>query len=144
MRSFEARFTAALKDIRKSGVIARRNVASCCRSCYDPKIAENQAIIWHFGGQGNALTIEENVVAYRVRETYRGYSHYTTGNRVDKIWLNHSNLVDDDGELTHAGQAVVNTFRAFDIVLDWDQSEGRCIAIDVKASIPDVYAVQAA
>jgi hypothetical protein len=40
--SFGARFELAMKDIRRAGVVARRNVSSCCRSCYETGVADDQ------------------------------------------------------------------------------------------------------
>ena len=129
--TFETRFTDAVKEIRKAGIVARRNVASCCRSCYDPKVADDQPIIWHFGGQGNAILIEGDSVGYRVRED----SYYVSQGKVDSFYLQHSNLVNDDSQLTTNGQLVVDIFARHGVVIDWNQSQWSCIEIKVAESI---------
>lgn len=131
MNTFETRFTQAMKDIRKAGILARRNVQSCCRSCYDPKIEENQPIIWHFGGQGNAILIEGDSVGWRVRED----SYYVRQGKVDAFYLNHSNLVNDDNELTTNGEVVLAAFARNGIVVSWDKSQWSCLEIKVAESI---------
>lgn len=125
---FATRFNAAMKEIRKNKIVARRNIATCCRGCYDPEVAETQPIIWHFGGQGNHVDVWEGGAVYR----------YATRNyEVDTMYFNHSNLVDASG-LTAAGQTVVDVFKKHGIVIKWDQTNSDCIAVDVKLSLyPD-------
>lgn len=128
---FGERFDAALKEIRKGKVVARRNIATCCRGCYDPQVADDQAIIWHFGGQGNHFDVYSDGAYYRYAGN--GWSY----KKVDKIYFNHSNLVDVSG-LTAAGQHVVATFKKHGLVLDWDQTNSQCLGINVQLSMaPD-------
>lgn len=126
---FATRFNAAMKEIRKGKVVARRNIATCCRGCYDPQIAETQPIIWHYGGQGNHVDVWEGGAVYR----------YATRNyEVDKMYFNHDNLTTADG-LTPAGQHVVDTFNKWGIVIRWDHSGSQCIEVDVKMSLHPAY-----
>jgi len=126
---FATRFNAAMKEIRKNKIVARRNIATCCRGCYDPEVAETQPIIWHFGGQGNHVDVWEGGAVYR----------YATRNyEVDKMYFNHSNLVDASG-LTLAGQVVVDTFAKWGIVIRWDRTNSDCIQVDVKMSLHPAY-----
>lgn len=140
--SFGARFELAMKDIRRAGVVARRNVSSCCRSCYDANVADDQPIIWHFGGQGNRVILDDD--GFGNYKTERSYSwrtgKYTTSTwsdeTVEQIYFQHDNLVDADG-LTPAGHAVMIAFSVHNIHVDWDMSQSKCIAIVPAKSVPD-------
>jgi len=59
--STKERFDIAMREIRSAGVVARRNIMTCCRSCYDAGVAETQPIIWHYGGQGQRLDFNEDL-----------------------------------------------------------------------------------
>lgn len=127
---FGERFDAAMKEIRKGKVVARRNIASCCRGCYVTGVADDQPIIWHFGGQGNHFDAYADGAYYRYT---KGYSY----KKVEKIYFNHSNLVDASG-ITAAGQYVVDTFKKHGIAIEWDQTNSDCIAVNVQMSLhPD-------
>jgi hypothetical protein len=126
---FGERFDAAMKEIRKGKVVARRNIASCCRGCYETGVADDQPIIWHFGGQGNHMDVYSDGAYYRYSK--RGYV------KVEKIYFNHSNLVDASG-ITAAGQHVVDTFKKHGIAIEWDQTNSDCVAVNVQMSLhPD-------
>lgn len=127
---FATRFNAAMKEIRKGKVVARRNIATCCRGCYDPEVAETQPIIWHFGGQGNHVDVTESGAYYR----YMAYGR----DEVDSMYFNHDNLTTADG-LTPAGQHVVDTFNKWGIVIKWDRTGSACIEVNVKLSLHPAY-----
>jgi len=127
---FATRFNAALKEIRKGKVVARRNIATCCRGCYDPEVAETQPIIWHYGGQGYHVDVAESGAYYR----YMAYGR----DEVDTLYFNHDNLTTADG-LTPAGQHVVDTFNKWGIVIKWDHSGGQCIEVNVKLSLHPAF-----
>lgn len=117
MKKVSSQFESAVKEIRKQGVMARRNVSSCCRGCVDLKVADDQAIIWHFGGQGNAFQI------FADGAMYRDYSN------CEGVYFNHSGIAG-----TEKGQAVMEIFAKHGIVTEWDGSEGQCIYVDFKAT----------
>jgi hypothetical protein len=145
--TFGARFELAMKDIRRAGVLARRNVASCCRSCYDPQIADDQPIIWHFGGQGNRVILDDDGFGnYKSERSYsRWAGKYVTttwsDREVDEVYFQHDNLVDENG-LTPAGHAVMIAFAVHHIHIEWDMSQTRCIV--VRPSLSTTDRVQAA
>ena len=146
--SFGHRFEMAMKEIRFSGIVAKRNVPGCCRSCASGEfnIADDQPIIWHYGGQGNRIMIEDDGIFEYTCEA-GGYS-FATGNKLSgmawpgkaysSIYLNHDNLTDAQG-LTLAGQEVVRVFQKYGIVISWDQTGSKCIEILVDASVADKY-----
>lgn len=116
MDTLEIRFNNALKKIRKSGIVARRNVMGCCRSCTNLELADDIPVIWHFGGQGNRLAIDGD--------------DYNT----NTIYFNHGNLVDDNG-ITASGRIVLDAFAENQIKVNWEQSSARCIEIDLSESL---------
>lgn len=123
---FAERFDAAMKEIRKGKVVARRNVASCCRGCYVTGVADDQPIIWHFGGQGNHFDVYADGAYYR--SSSYGFK------KVEKIYFNHSNLVGPEG-VTPAGQLVLDAFANHGIVVEWDKTNSDCVAVNVQASL---------
>jgi len=140
--SFGARFELAMKDIRRAGVVARRNVSSCCRSCYETGVADDQPIIWHFGGQGNRVILDdEGFGNYRSERSFsRSLGKYVSSTwsteTVDQIYFQHDNLVDAEG-LTPAGHAVMIAFRVHNIHVDWDLSQNKCIVVVPAKSHPE-------
>lgn len=136
--SFGDRLDRAFKEIRSQGVVARRNVPGCCRGCAggEFKLADDQPIIWHFGGQGNRLmfiddgvfeyTYEAGSYSFRTGKRFSGMSW--PGKEFDGFYLNHDNLTNAEG-LTAAGQAVVDVFKKYDIAIDWDQTGSKCIYV---------------
>jgi hypothetical protein len=124
MQNLEIRFEEAMKEIRKTGVKARRNVPGCCSGCIDLGVAEDTAILWHFGGQGNHFKIEGDEAYYYYSSNFKTFN---------EIYFNHNGLTDQDG-ITKEGIAVLNIFGKHGIVVDWDGSSFKCLVIDVAAS----------
>lgn len=119
MKKVSVQFELAMKEIRKNKVMARRNVSSCCRGCVDLKVEDHQAIIWHFGGQGNRFEVAAD----------GAYEPGWSTTRVDGAYFNHSGIAG-----TEKGQAVVEIFEKHGIVIEWDGSESQCIWVDFKAT----------
>lgn len=113
METLEKRFDNAMKTIRKAGIVAKRNVMSCCRSCVDLGLADNVPVLWHFGGQGNRNVITGN------------YSDF------ESMYFNHDNLATAEG-LTSAGQIVLKAFADNEIEIDWDKSPSKCLLVKLS------------
>jgi hypothetical protein len=128
MKSLSVQFEAAMKEIRKNKVMARRNVSSCCRGCVDLKVADDQAIIWHFGGQGGRFEVLSE----------GAYEPGWKGEEYDGVYFNHSGIAG-----TEKGQAVVEIFTKHGIVIEWDGSESQCIWVDFKQSVMNFKIEQA-
>lgn len=112
--TLEVRMDKAMKAIRKAGVVARKNVMGCCRSCIDLGLADNVPVVWHYGGQGNRTSIVGN------------YSDF------DTMYFNHSNLATAEG-LTSAGQIVLKAFEDNGIKVEWaDNSPHKCLQVVLK------------
>ena len=131
--TIEERFNQALKDIRKGGVKARRNVSGCCGSCVaaETNLPEGTPIIWHFGGQGHAFGFQGGK-PYLSSDLY-GSRSWSRMEMVDGIYFNHDGLVTND-KINEKGQFVLDTFAVHGIVAKWDGSDFKCIEIDFKAS----------
>jgi hypothetical protein len=128
MQNLETRFDEAMKEIRKSGVKARRNVPGCCSGCIDLGVIEDTAIIWHFGGQGNHFKIDSD----------DSYLFYDRNQRsVEKVYFNHNGLIDENG-ITEAGISVLNIFGKHGIVVEWPESSFQCLVIDFKKSVAEL------
>lgn len=128
MDNLKTRFDSALKDIRKAGITAQRNVMGCCRSCIsgEGKHDETKPIIWHFGGQGNRFIIEGN----------RGYYYGENGGELAKVYFNHDNLHNEDGTVNAYGQRVLDILNQYGLVYDEDFSPHRTLTINLRESIP--------
>ena len=113
METLEKRFDTALKTIRKAGIVAKRNVMSCCRSCVDLGLADNVPVLWHFGGQGHRTIISGNTAEF------------------DSMYFNHDNLANAEG-LTSAGEIVLKAFADNEIQVEWDKSSGKCLEVILK------------
>lgn len=126
--TLETRFNTALKEIRKAGVKARRNVMGCCRGCTigTGHVDDNTPFIEHFGGQGNRFMFDGD------------YAYYHSPNQqgaIDKLYFGHDGLV-ENGQLTDAGNAVIEAFERNGIVIDWDRTDGHTIIVLPLESIP--------
>ena len=115
--NLSARFDAAMKEIRKSGVRATRNVMGCCRSCISAGSETNHKVIWHYGGQGNRFQVYADCAAEP------GWD----GAEVRTVYFNHSNL--DESEIA----AIVAIFNKHDIAAS-NEGLHLCIVIDFEAS----------
>lgn len=120
------RYELAMKEVRRAGVISRRNITTCCRGCYDPEIKDGQPIIWHYGGQGYYVDLAEGGAYYR----YASYGN----DGVDTMYFNHDGLV-EAGELTPAGQAVLDAFERHGLVIKWDRTNSDCIQLLINESV---------
>lgn len=103
--TLEDRIHKALKEIRRQGIVAKRNVHACCQSCANLDVADNTPLLWSFGGAGNANTISGD-----------SYDYSEWG-------FNHSNLANEDGTLTDAGERVLKTFASNRIFVDWENDD---------------------
>lgn len=127
--TLETRFNQALKEIRSAGVKARRNVMGCCRGCAIGAGHENdnKPFIEHYGGQGNRMMFEGD---------YAWYTSAKSSNKpIKKLYFSHDGLV-VAGQLTEAGQAVLDAFERNGIVIDWDRTYGMSIIVLCLESVP--------
>lgn len=112
----------AIKTIRSNGIRVRQNVMQCCRGCVTAdKLGmktNSDPIVWTYGGQGNAYTIELDDIWYRGGNGWRYGS-----NVVDEIYWNHDNLTDSQKSI------VWWAFTDNGFVVDWDKSDSQCIRI---------------
>ena len=118
--NLSTRFDAAMKEIRKSGVKAQRNVNGCCRGCINTdtlNAKQDQKIIWHFGGQGNRFQVYAD----------GAYEPGWDGRKVRTVYFNHDNL--DETEIA----AIVAIFNKHDIAAS-NEGLHLCIVIDFEAS----------
>ena len=136
--TLEVRFNNAMKEIRKEGIRARRNVTGCCRSCIGAqgKLPEDVPLIWHYGGQGNSFCFFEGVA-------YEAVDSWTYGKPIQTAWFNHEELTDDDDEPNEYGQKVLSVFRKHGIVTDWNGTGGMCIGVVFDKSTDKAQAVAA-
>lgn len=121
------RYEMAMKELRRNKIVARRNITTCCRGCYDANVADDQPIIWHYGGQGYYVDLYETGAWYRYVPAYRN-------DVVDVMYFNHDNLTCADG-LTPAGQTVVDVFEKYGLVIKWDRTGSDCIQLLIKESL---------
>ena len=134
-KNLAVEFNAACKQIRKElGVRVRRNVMGCCRGCIAADaetklgiIDEDTPIIWHYGGQGQAIDLMSDRVTRRSND-YWVQNHST----VDSIYFNHSSI---DSDLMHGIQLI---FQAHGFTSEWCGSEN--VALLVRFDSFDAYA----
>lgn len=100
--NFKTRYDMASREIRKHNIIVKRNVQGCCRSCIWADINPNdQPIIWHYGGQGSTVDL----------------------NDFDEFYLSH------DGITPAVFEKISAAFDKFDIPWDWNYEDTKCITI---------------
>lgn len=126
--SIKERFENAKKEIRKQlGVKVRVNVYECCRSCVtNEKLGiktDNDAVIWHYGGQGHAFGWDTDGTPVSREVLYRGYTRWNESG-ITNILFNHNGLTDAQK------RDIVYVFEKWGIVVDWDMSDSKCIGID--------------
>lgn len=102
--TLEERLNKAFKDLRRQGIVVKRNVASCCQSCANLDLANEVPVLWSFAGQGNRNVISGD---------YYDYSEWG---------FNHSNLATET-DLTDSGRRVLATLASNGIVVDWEDDE---------------------
>lgn len=119
MPTLEVRMKTALKAIRQQGIVAKRNVAGCCRGCINLGLADEVPVIWTYGGQGGAVYIEGD---------------WATS---DQMYFNHDNLFKDDENgnpvLNDAGTRVMEAF-ALNGIDASVESPHRCLIVNLGAS----------
>jgi hypothetical protein len=116
-------FDSAMRELRKSGMIAKRNVKGCCRGCIKIE-TDGKPLIWHYGGQGNAFTWRDDkaVLSYVSSWDYDGEA-------VEIIYFNHSGLVDEAGNRTDASRLVVDAFLGHGFGVMWDGTKSSCVGV---------------
>lgn len=125
METRKQAFDSAMREIRKSGINARRNVKGCCRSCLSGVLPTDKPIIWHYGGQGNSFTWRDNKPVLTYMPIW-----YDDGEEIlESIYLNHSGLVAESGEITEAGQLVLDTFQKHGYEIKWDGTKSTCLEV---------------
>lgn len=102
--TLEIRLRKAFKEIRRQGIVAKRNVHACCQSCANLDVADNVPVLWSFGGAGNANSISGDSYEY------------------SEWGFNHSNLITEDG-LTDAGKRVLTTLAENRIFVEWEDED---------------------
>ena len=110
--TIEVRFNRAMREVRKAGIVAKRNVKACCRGCAVIENPNDEPVFWSFGGQGAAVSI--------------------TGNNSSDNVINfqHNGLMDNE-VLTSAGVQVVTVFAKNGFAAMWE-NESRVIKVVVK------------
>ena len=117
-------FDSAMKELRKNGITAKRNVRGCCRGCIDfPELPKGAPIVWHYGGQGNAFTWRDD----KPMPTYT--PAWETEQPLEQIYLNHSGLVAESGGMTDAGRRVVDTFMEHGFGVKWNGTLSDCVEV---------------
>ena len=105
MTTLENRLRKAFKEIRRQGIVAKRNVHACCQSCANLDLADEVPVLWSFGGAGNANSIKGDEYDY-------------------SEWMfNHDNLAKEDGTLTDAGKRVLHTLAENRIFVEWEEED---------------------
>ena len=105
MTTLEQRLDNAFKQLRRQGIVAKRNVSACCQSCANLNLADEVPVIWSFGGEGNRNVISGD------------YYYYSE-------WMfNHDNLTEDGGELNDSGKRVLATLAQNGIVVEWEEED---------------------
>lgn len=144
MNTIEARYNASKKEIRQLGVKVRVNIMECCRGCVGneklglPENDETTPIIWHYGGQDNAISWDTDGTPYW-RSDLRNNKYYRQRRKYDaaNMLFNHSNLTDE------LKQQIVAIFTKHDLIVDWDMSDSQCIEVDFAATYRQDQAVKA-
>jgi hypothetical protein len=139
----ETNFRNALKEVRKAGIKTRLNVMECCRGCVtNEKLGiENDgvAIIWTYGGQGNATSWHDGLPYARTELNdikrnggwgWRQLERFV--NNTDNIawgdYFNHNGLTTEQQDI------VYEIFTRNGLVVDWEKDERafKCIVIEYK------------
>lgn len=141
--TMETNFRNALKDVRKAGIKTRLNVMECCRGCVtNEKLGienDDVAIIWSYGGQGNATSWynglpygrdELNEIKREGGWGWRRLERFVndTENIAWGDYFNHNSLTSEQMDI------VYDIFVAHGFVVDWDKEtrEHKCLVINYK------------
>lgn len=126
METKKQAFDSAMRELRKSGINARRNVKGCCRSCLSGVLPKDKPIIWHYGGQGNSFTWRDDKPVH----TYEASKGWWEDEKIlESIFFNHYGLLTESGEITEAGQLVLDTFRKHGYEIKWDGTKFTCLEV---------------
>lgn len=112
-QTIQERYNKAVKQIRSAGIVVRRNVMGCCRSCIDLGLADEVPVIWHYGGQGNRQVIDDDYVNFNV------------------LYFNHDNMAKGD-ELTDSGLRVIAAFEDNGFEVEWERTQWKTIRVLLK------------
>lgn len=126
METRKQAFDSAMREIRKNGIVAKRNVKGCCCSCISGTLPTDKPIIWHYGGQGSSFTWRDDKPVYTY-ETSKGW--WEDEEILESIYFNHYGLVDESGKVTEAGQLVWETFSKYGYQIKWDGTESKCLEV---------------
>lgn len=114
----KARYQAAVKAVRASGVKFRFNVQECCRGCITPEklgmSSEDQAYAFSYGGQGQRIRWDYEGNAYRGNKEPLFEAQSTT------MYVNHGN---------DSAQRVVEAFENEGFDVEWDGNDYETVAI---------------
>lgn len=102
--TLEERLNKAFTQLRRQGIVVKRNVASCCQSCANLDLANEVPVLWSFAGQGNRNVVSGN-----------DYDYSEWG-------FNHGNLATDEG-LTDSGKRVLEALESNGIAVEWENEE---------------------
>jgi hypothetical protein len=119
MENLEIRVRKAFGELRRQGIVVKRNVQSCCQSCVSLDLADNVPVLWSFGGQGHSNVIQGNDFDY-------------------SDWgFNHSKLVSSDDELTDAGKRVLDVFKKYSLVVEWEEGkrDAKKLSLNLEESL---------
>ena len=109
-QTIQERYNKAVKQIRSAGIVVRRNVMGCCRSCIDLGLADEVPVIWHYGGQGNRQVIEGDYVNFKT------------------LYFSHDNMANGE-ELTDSGRRVIAAFEDNGFEVEWERNAYKTIRV---------------
>jgi hypothetical protein len=117
--TLEDRYNAALTDVKlNSDVLVFDNYPSCCGSCADHEIQQdhpNADYVYFMNEQGRGLMWVDGVAwHFEEPEDKKKYR------LADKIYFNHSTV--------EAATVLRDAFVKFGVPVDWDGTDGKCMA----------------
>lgn len=132
--TLEDRYKSALTDVRLNhpDVLVFDNYPSCCGSCAGSQIEHEHPdgnYVYFMNSQGHGLT-------WRDGKPYNYDTDYDMDDEGDdveievttpakKVYFSHSNL--------YAAQVLADALKKFGVKVDWDGTDGRCVAADFTA-----------
>ena len=134
VNDFEARFKAAVKEIRASGVKIRQNVNGCCTGCIETtalglteETEQTTPYLFTYAGQGNRYTWRDGLPYYaaaiRVRRSWGGENLDRRGAKVTTMYFNHG------GPGIVAAKVAAAAFRAQGLTVEWDGTATQCVIV---------------